>query len=80
MLLSQPSNPYSCFLNSLLAYCKLNNETVDYAADRNGTKVIAQNVKEFPTAKIDQFDKFQFTLTKSADGKNYIFESVKKVK
>ena len=63
-----------------IAYCKSNNETADYAADRNGTKVIAQNVKEFPTAKIDQFDKFQFTLTKSADGKNYIFESVKKVK
>jgi hypothetical protein len=63
-----------------IAYCKSSGESIDYAANKEGTKVIAQNVKEFPTDKIEQFDKYQFTLTKSTDGKNYIFESVKKVK
>ena len=45
-----------------------------------GEKVVAKDCIEFPSEKIDEFQKYEFTLTKTKDGKNYIFESVKKVK
>ena len=46
----------------------------------SGEKIVAEDCLEFPTNKIDEFSKYEFTLTKSKDGKDYIFESVKKVK
>lgn len=63
-----------------IAYCYKDGETKTYATDRFGENVIAKDAKEFPKDKIDEFDKYEFTLTKSKDGKTYVFESVKKVK
>ena len=45
-----------------------------------GENIIAENVSEFPTNKIDELKKYEFTLSKAKDGKSYIFESAKKVK
>lgn len=63
-----------------IAYAQKNGETYTYASDMFGDNVIAEKISEFPTDKIKEFDKYEFTLTKSKDDKNYIFESVKKVK
>lgn len=63
-----------------IAYCSKNEETTQYASDRNGSNIVEKRATEFPKDKIDKFDKYTFTLVKSKDGKNYIFESVKKVK
>ena len=63
-----------------IAYVQKNNDKKTYASDRFGESIVAENVTEFPTDKIDEFKKYEFTLTKSKDGKSYIFESVKKVK
>ena len=61
-----------------IAYRNLTGETYQYATDRNGTNIVTE-AAEFPKDKINQFDKFEFTLAKS-DGDNYVLESVKKVK
>ena len=63
-----------------IAYAQKNAEKLTYATDRFGNNVVATDVSEFPTDKIDEFTKYEFTLTKSKDGKSYIFESAKKVK
>lgn len=63
-----------------IAYRYKNDESYIYASDRNGAKVVSEKASEFPKDEIDKFDKYAFTLTKSKDGKNFIFESVKKVK
>lgn len=50
-----------------------------YAKDPDGEKVIVKNSENFPEDKIDEFDKFEFTLKQTKD-KKYVFESIKKVK
>ena len=63
-----------------IAYRDFNGKTYIYASDRYGEKIVAEEVSKFPTDKIDKFDKYEFTLSKTKDGKKYVFESVKKVK
>ena len=63
-----------------IAYVQKNEDKKIYASDMAGEKVVAKDCIEFPSEKIDEFQKYEFTLTKTKDGKNYIFESVKKVK
>lgn len=63
-----------------IGYAQKTGDVRTYASDMFGEKVVAEKVSEFPKDKIDEFEKYEFTLTKSKDGKNYIFESVKKVK
>ena len=62
-----------------IAYRYMTGDKYKYASDRAGTNVVTES-KEFPKDKIDEFDKYAFTLAKTKDGKSYIFESVKKVK
>lgn len=62
-----------------IAYGYINGDTNKYASDRSGTNIVAEE-KEFPKDKVEEFDKYDFTLTKTKDGKSYILESVKKVK
>ena len=63
-----------------IAYRYQNEDGYIYASDRSGEKIVAKDISEFPKDEIDKFDKYAFTLTKSKDGKNFIFENVKKVK
>lgn len=51
----------------------------NYAKDSNGENIIAEEVRELPTDKLSECDKYTFTLTKNSDG-NYILESIEKVK
>ena len=51
----------------------------NYASDSNGENIIAEEVRELPTDKLNECDKYIFTLTKNNDG-NYILESIEKVK
>lgn len=62
-----------------VAYVYDDGANIMYAQDKNGKNVIAENVNEFPTDKIDEFDKFEITSTKTEEG-NIVFESIKKVK
>lgn len=61
-----------------VAYVYDNGTKIKYATDKNGTNIVVEDVEEFPTDYIDEFDKFEITLTKTED--NYTFESIKKVK
>ena len=63
-----------------IGYAQVDGDKKTYATDRFGNNIVAKDVSAFPTDKIDEFTKYEFSLTKSKDGKNYIFESVKKVK
>lgn len=64
-----------------IAYAYNDGTNTNYYKDRNGEKVVAENVTEFPKDKIDEFDKYVFTLKKAQDNdKNYVFESIEKVK
>ena len=63
-----------------VAYCYQDNDGTSCATDKEGTNVVAKNVDGFPKDHIDNFDKFEFTMKKSKDGKSFVFESVKKVK
>lgn len=63
-----------------IAYRDLQDDNYVYASDRFGENIVSEKASKFPTDKINKFDKYEFTLTKTKDGKNYIFESVKKVK
>ena len=63
-----------------IAYAQKTDSTKTYASDMFGENIVAEKVTEFPTDKIDEFKKYEFTLVKAKDGKSYIFESVKKVK
>ena len=66
-----------------IAYCYIENDKISYASDRFGNNIVTTieyEDSEFPKDKIDEFDKYEFTLSKTKDGKNYVFESVKKVK
>lgn len=62
-----------------IAYTYENDSKVMYAKDPEGVTIISEDASEFPEDKIDEFDKFEFTLKKSTD-KNYVLESIKKVK
>ncbi len=64
-----------------IAYVYNDGENIMYMKDPEGTQVVAENLekKEFPTDKIDEFDKYKFTLKQTQD-KKYVFESVEKVK
>lgn len=62
-----------------VAYTNGNGSTKTYAKDNKGTNVIAEDVKEFPSDNINDFDQFTFTLTQTDKG-DYIFKSVEKVK
>ena len=66
-------------VTAAIAYTYKNGENIIYASDSSGMNVISKDGKEFPEDKIDEFDKFQFTLTIDKDG-NYQFESIEKVK
>lgn len=61
-----------------VAYVYDDGTVVKYATDKKGINVVAEDVTEFPTDKIDEFDKFEITVTKKDD--NFIFESIKKIK
>lgn len=63
-----------------IAYAYSDGESSQYATDMYGENIVAEKASKFPTEKIDEFTKYEFTFTKSKDGKNYIFESIKKVK
>lgn len=63
-----------------VAYCYQDNDGTSCATDKEGTNIVAKNVDGFPKDHIDNFDKFEFTMKKSKDGKSFVFESVKKVK
>lgn len=65
--------------NLAIAYVFNDGTNTNYYQDRNGEKIIAENVTEFPKDKINDFDKYTFTL-KKADNNNYVFESIEKVK
>lgn len=56
-----------------------NNSIYNYATDSNGEHIIAEEVRELPSDKIKECDKYTFTLTKNSDG-NYVLESIEKVK
>lgn len=62
-----------------IAYVYNDGNTKKYSANSNGTPLVAKDVNEFPTDKIDEFDKFTITL-KKADNGEYVFESIEKVK
>lgn len=62
-----------------IAYTYTSDETTIYAKDSEGETQVSENATEFPEDKIDEFDKYEITLTKNSDGK-YVFESMKKVK
>lgn len=62
-----------------IAYTYNNGSTFIYAQDKLGEKVIAQEAKEFPVDKINEFDHFNITLKQTKD-KKYVFESIEKVK
>jgi hypothetical protein len=67
-------------ITTAIAYVQKEENKKTYASDMSGENVVAKDCTEFPTDKIDEFTKYEFTLKKSTDGKNYVFESVKKVK
>lgn len=62
-----------------IAYSYETDSKTMYAKDPDGVTIISEDSDEFPTDKIDEFEKFEFTLKKSAD-KKYTLESIKKVK
>ncbi len=64
-----------------IAYVYDDNGNIMYMKDPDGENVIAENLekKEFPKDKINDFDKYKFTLKQTKD-KKYVFESVEKVK
>ena len=62
-----------------VGYVYYNGASYKYSKDKNGTTVLASDLKEmkFPKEKVDEFKQYEFT-TKKVNG-NYIFENVKKV-
>lgn len=62
-----------------ITYVYNDGKTSTYAKDPLGETIIAEEVKEFPEDKINEFDKYEITLSQTKDGK-YVFESLKKVK
>ena len=64
-----------------IAYVYDDEGNIMYMKDPAGEKVVVENLEkeEFPKDKIDEFDKYKFTLKESSD-KKYVFESVEKVK
>ncbi len=60
-----------------VAYVYNNNGVYTYYKDKEVKQEVSNTSKEFPKDKIDEFDKFTFTLKK--DGDHYIFESIEKV-
>ena len=63
-----------------IAYAYYDGKASQYATDMYGENIVAEEASKFPTEKIDEFTKYEFTFTKSKDGKSYVFESIKKVK
>ncbi len=61
-----------------IGYTTYNDKKYTYSADPAGETIIAEDVKEFPEDKIDEFQKYEITLKKV--DKKYVFESMKKVK
>ena len=63
-----------------VAYVYYNGSNYTYAADKNGTKIVASGLEknEFPKDKIDEFTKFVFKTKKVDD--RYVFDSLEKVK
>lgn len=61
-----------------IAYVYNDGTNTNYYKDRNGENVIAENVTEFPKDKVNEFDKYTFTLAKTEDN-NYVFESIEKI-
>lgn len=62
-----------------IAYTYSNTNSKSYSKDKNGSKIIVKEAKEFPTDKAEEFDNFEITLKKTKENK-YVFESIKKVK
>ena len=64
-----------------IAYVYDDNGNIMYMKDPDGENVIVENLekKEFPKDKVNEFDKYKFTLKQTKD-KKYVFESVEKVK
>lgn len=60
-----------------VAYVYNNNGVYTYYKDKDVKQEVSNTSKEFPKDKIDEFDKYTFTLKKDDD--HYIFESVEKV-
>lgn len=62
-----------------IAYVYNDGTTKKYSSNSKGSPIIVEGVNEFPTEKIDEFEKFTITLKKTDNGK-YVFESIEKVK
>ncbi len=62
-----------------VGYVYYNGASYKYSKDKNGTTVLANDLKEmkFPKEKVNEFRQYEFT-TKKVDGR-YVFESLKKV-
>ncbi len=58
---------------------EIDENTRSFAKDKQGENIIEESSKEFPKDKVDEFEKYTFTMTENEDG-NYIFKSVEKVK
>ena len=64
-----------------VAYVYNDEGNITYMKDPNGKQVVVDKLekKEFPKDKIDEFDKYKFTLKVTEDNK-YTFESMEKLK
>ncbi len=62
-----------------VAYVYDDGSTRLYGQDKNGENIIVEEVDEIPSNKVNEFDKFEISFTKS-DDENIAFESIKKVK
>lgn len=62
-----------------IAYTYDNGSTYIYAQDKLGEKIISEDTTSFPVDKVDEFDHFNITLKQTKD-KNYVLESIEKVK
>ncbi len=67
------------FVTVAVAYTyQKDKDTIIYASDSNGTNIVSDSGNTFPEDKINEFDKFKFTLALDDDG-HYTFENVEKV-
>lgn len=78
-LISTTAKDDKAVVTFAIAYTYTSDSTTIYAKDPEGETIVSENASEFPEDKIDEFDKYEITLTKTSDGK-YVFESMKKVK
>ena len=62
-----------------IAYTYKTDEATMYAKDPDGKTLVSEDSKEFPEDKLEEFDKYEFTLKENAKD-SYTLESIKKVK